>query len=151
MFFSAIPHEISSRFSRNAFDSDRGLANATLLHIVLNNTNPQLPAAHPLFLRRLHSDRTATPRLFLATALTPYQGVTYTDKKGKEHPGVEAVVRESLKLGAQNHYIDGIPSLFLGVEPLRKVIEEYSTYQSETVRSSIGQASLIAGSHHEGY
>lgn len=139
VFFAAIPSEIASRFSQDAFDPDRGLANAIILHALLNNSHSHLPAAHPLLLKHIHSDRSAKPRLFLAAALTPYQTVTYMDKKGKEHPGVEAVVRESLKLGAQNHYIDGIPSLYLGVDTFRNVLEAYSTYPQETFRSSMGE------------
>jgi hypothetical protein len=56
----------------------------------------------------------------MAAALTPYKGVTYKDTKGNERPAAEAVLREGLKLGTQNHYIDGIPALFAAAELLRQ-------------------------------
>jgi tRNA nucleotidyltransferase (CCA-adding enzyme) len=57
--------------------------------------------------------------LYLACALTPYRGITYVDVKGKMHSAVEAVIREGLKVGTKNHYLDGIPSLFSASEILK--------------------------------
>lgn len=57
-------------------------------------------------------DSTFVARLYLAAILTPFQDVEYQDHKQKHHPLVEAVIRDSLKLGTQNHYLDGIPVLF---------------------------------------
>ncbi|KAG5220327.1 CCA tRNA nucleotidyltransferase [Salix suchowensis] len=55
----------------------------------------------------------------MVKALTPYKGITYSDRKKKPHPAVEAAIRESLKLGTQNHFLDGIPALFAAAEILQ--------------------------------
>lgn len=140
VFFHAIPRQISSTFTRSDFDLDKGLANSVILKLLLDGKSPDIPAVHPLFTKHYHEDASAKPRLSLACALSPYQGVFYKDKKGKELPAVEAVVRESLKLGAQNHYLDGIPVLFLAVEPFRQLLEKYDAFLTETSRSSTGQS-----------
>lgn len=49
----------------------------------------------------------------MACALTPYRGITYVDNKNKEHSALEAVIREGLKVGTKNHYLDGVPALFV--------------------------------------
>jgi tRNA nucleotidyltransferase (CCA-adding enzyme) len=54
----------------------------------------------------------------MACALTPYGGITYVDEKKRQRPALEAVIRESLKFGTKNHYLDGIPALFLASELL---------------------------------
>lgn len=43
----------------------------------------------------------------------------YKDRKGKWHPAVEAALRDGVKLGMQNHYLDGIPALFEAAEILK--------------------------------
>jgi tRNA nucleotidyltransferase (CCA-adding enzyme) len=139
VFFSAIPQDISSEFSEPTFPLDRGLANSTVLDAILNRRlDSQIPIPHLIYLRHFQKDNSAKPRLYLATALTPYYGVTYADKKKKIHPGVEAVIRESLKLGVQQHYLDGIPVLFLAVDPVRQLCEEYASFPADRLRSSIG-------------
>ncbi|KAI0638969.1 hypothetical protein C8Q77DRAFT_1078625 [Trametes polyzona] len=85
---------------------------------------PSLPAVHPLLLSELTASTNPARRLYLAAALTPYRDLTYT-QKGKIRPATEAVIREGLKLGAQYHYLDGIPALFSAAELLRKGVAEY--------------------------
>ena len=55
----------------------------------------------------------------MACALTPYRGITYVDEKGKNRSAIEAVIREGLKVGTQNHYLDGVPALFFASELLK--------------------------------
>lgn len=43
----------------------------------------------------------------------------YKDRKDKWHPAVEAALRDGVKLGMQNHYLDGIPALFEAAEILK--------------------------------
>ncbi|KAF8321615.1 hypothetical protein DL93DRAFT_2130122 [Clavulina sp. PMI_390] len=69
-----------------------------------------LPRIHPIMLGKATSPDVKR-RLFLAAALTPYKGLTLPDKK-RLVPATETVIREGLKLGTQNHYMDGIPALF---------------------------------------
>jgi tRNA nucleotidyltransferase (CCA-adding enzyme) len=71
---------------------------------------------HPTLLSLANADPSCKARLYLAATLTPYKYITYLDKKTnkKEKPQavVDYIIRESLKLGTQNHYLDGTPLLF---------------------------------------
>lgn len=99
-----------------------GLAAATILHILLRPTSVAdiaLPPLHPLLLSALTTDPSTRPRLYLAAALTPYRSVKYKDHKDKWHLAVEAAIRDGVKLGVQNHYIDGIPALFEAADILK--------------------------------
>lgn len=49
--------------------------------------------------------------MYLAAVLTPYKGISYQDKK-KTPSAIEYILRDVLKLGTQNHFLDGIPALF---------------------------------------
>jgi len=75
------------------------------------------------------------PRLYLSCALTPYRGITYLDKKGRRQSAVEAAIRDGLKIGSKNHYLDGIPTLFAAADVLRspKLGEERLSTPSERV------------------
>ena len=79
-----------------------------------------LPPLHQLFHSALESDPSAKPRLYLAAALTPYRSVLYLDHKERSRLAVEAAIRDGVKLGNQNHYLDGIPALFQATEVLKK-------------------------------
>ena len=120
------------------------MACSLVLDTLLNSSRPELPPAHPFFLRHLSIDASAKPRLYLSAALSPFGGVTYTDKRAKVHPAVEAVVRESMKLGSQNHYVDGIPALFLSIEPFQKLLRDYPDFGAERLRSSIGPYNFLS-------
>jgi tRNA nucleotidyltransferase (CCA-adding enzyme) len=78
-------------------------------------------------------------RLFLACALTPFAGVSYTDAKGRSNPAVELAIREGLKIGAKNHYLDGIPALFLAAGKLREPRLESDRLEQSDERVAIGQ------------
>lgn len=96
------------------------LVAASILHGLL--TSPKtisLPSIHPTLTSQLAVDPTLKARLFLAAALTPYKGAKYVEKK-KEKSVVEGAIRESLKLGVQNHYLDGIPTLFAAADVLHQ-------------------------------
>ncbi|KAG9314662.1 hypothetical protein JVU11DRAFT_5467 [Chiua virens] len=66
---------------------------------------------HPTLIAHAN-DRGTRARLFLSASLYSFAGVTYEDHKHKIHPLVEAVIREGLKLGNKNYYLDGVPALF---------------------------------------
>ena len=69
--------------------------------------------------------------------MTPYADVRYTPSKKKDQkPAVEAVIREGLKLGLQNHYADGVPALFAAAAVLRGV--EVSQFEGPRERARIG-------------
>ena len=112
-------------------------AASTILHALLSDPSTLgLPSLHPLLLSQISSDRTLKPRLYLAAALTPYRHLTCTVKK-KQISAVEVVIREALKLGLQNHYVDGIPALFAAADVLKNpVLEKFS---GKNKRSKIGK------------
>ena len=102
------------------------LTNPTVSATALSGlTFPSFPPVHPLLLSEFSTPTTPLRRLYLAAALTPYDGLTYTDPKGKVRPAAEAVIREGLKLGTQHHYLDGIPVLFSGAHLLKKGVSHW--------------------------
>ena len=69
---------------------------------------------------------------------TPYRGITYVDEKGKLHLAVEAVIREGLKVGTKNHYLDGIPALFSASELFKSPDIKDEKFKSPSERVAIG-------------
>ncbi|CDO70920.1 hypothetical protein BN946_scf184829.g28 [Trametes cinnabarina] len=130
-----IPEGLGIKLSDEPSASLSALKAAMILHVLTNSTStpstlsrvpfPSLPPVHPLLLSEFLTQNNPSRRLYLATALTPYDGLTYQQAKGKVRPAVEAVIREGLKLGAQYHYLDGIPSLFSAAELLQKGVAAY--------------------------
>jgi tRNA nucleotidyltransferase (CCA-adding enzyme) len=84
------------------------------------------------------ADRSCKARLFLAAALTPYRGITCLDAKKKERSAVDAVIRDGLKLGTQNHYLDGIPPLFTASELLKSSELKGQKYADASQRVAVG-------------
>lgn len=83
-------------------------------------------------------DLTCKDRLYLAATLTPYLGVNYKDKKQKEFPAVTYVIRDLLKLGTQNHYLDGVPALFASCEVLKNPDLRKEIFKRSAERVTIG-------------
>jgi tRNA nucleotidyltransferase (CCA-adding enzyme) len=77
--------------------------------------------------------------LYLAASLIPHLGLTYLEKKKKTH-AVESAIRYSLKLGAQNHYIDGIPLLFAAAELLRNPDLNQEKFKIPSERVALGMS-----------
>lgn len=124
--FSVLPVEFVSSFSKQITSTEPSLAAPSILSDILRTVetpnSPVLPEIHPLLLTAILNDSSCIPRLFLAAILTPYKGVTYKDKKGKVLPASELVLRESVKLGTQNHYLDGIPLLLAASEVTKEQV-----------------------------
>ncbi|KAI8983356.1 hypothetical protein BD414DRAFT_515839 [Trametes punicea] len=130
-----IPEGLGIKLSGSPATPLQGLKAAILLHALSDPTSsattlsglplPSLPAVHPLLLSEFSTPNNPSRRLYLAAALTPYGDLTYTQTKGKVRPAVEAVIRECLKLGAQHHYLDGIPALFSAAETVRRGLADY--------------------------
>ncbi|KAF8588429.1 hypothetical protein K439DRAFT_1335219 [Ramaria rubella] len=108
---------------------------------------PSLPSSQAAFQKQLHmlhatllthvtADQSVVRRLYLAAALTPFRNLTYVEKK-KSKLVVEACIREALKLGVQNHYVDGIPALFIASELLS--YPQLSKFQSPSPRAALGE------------
>jgi tRNA nucleotidyltransferase (CCA-adding enzyme) len=112
------PQTLLDNFSSGPTDSIQGLIATTILHNLTTSTS-SLPPIHPLLAQHFTLHPSTKPRLFLASALTPFKGITYRDAKDKIHPAVDAVLRDGCKLGSQNNYLGGIPTLFSAAELLK--------------------------------
>ena len=141
----SVPPAFSNTFSPDPSPRGTALSAAIILQALLSpefNKSLQLPSPHPLLLSQLDSDKTLRPRLFLASALTPYAPVKYTNPKKKSIiPAVEIVIREGLKLGLQNHYADGIPALYNSAEILYGI--DTSKFEGDGERSRIGRELIV--------
>ena len=112
--FSVIPPEAQAALPPTLSESNpiSALAAASILHVLLSSDASKSLAPHATLLSVARESAAARARLYLASALLPYNGLTYRDQKDKLQPVVSAVIRDSLKLGSQNHYLDGIPISF---------------------------------------
>lgn len=118
------------------------MAAALILRHILEsqeqNVDHKFPSPHPLYFRAIENDKTCSSRLYLAAALTPYKHLTYRDKKHKDQQLVGLVIRESLKLGAQSHFLDGIPLLFTACNIIAPAIADPSKLHPTSERVGIG-------------
>jgi tRNA nucleotidyltransferase (CCA-adding enzyme) len=135
-----IPPAIASTISSQPSSPSLALAAASILQTFLRPDTALFPhpPIHPLILSGLSPSTSVVSRLYMACALTPYRGITYVDEKGKLHPAVEAVIREGLKVGTKNHYLDGIPALFSAFELLKSPDIEDEKVKSPSERGAIG-------------
>lgn len=83
-------------------------------------------------------------RLFLAASLYSYHGITYTDAKGKEQTLVKCAIQDGLKLGRQNHYLDGIPALYSASELLKGASLGQDKLKMSSERVAIGMLDKCA-------
>ncbi|KAL0581370.1 CCA tRNA nucleotidyltransferase, mitochondrial [Marasmius crinis-equi] len=137
--FSGFPPAISDTFSSQPSSEENAMKAASILQTLLKNDNANLPPIHPTFFKASKEDETCTSRLFLAAVLTPYAGITYRDHKKKELPVVEYVIRDCLKLGSQNHFLDGIPALFFACQLLRNPDLNDDRFKTPSERAAIVQ------------
>jgi hypothetical protein len=120
--FNVVPLEVKGSLSGPIAPSTSSVKAACVLRSILSPSGSaleNLTPVHPALVSSAKDDPGATARLYLAAALLPHFGITYRDKK-RTYAAVECAVRESLKLGTQNHYLDGIPLLFEAAELFEK-------------------------------
>ncbi|KAK7064653.1 tRNA nucleotidyltransferase [Favolaschia claudopus] len=160
--FNVVPPEIKSSLSAPLASSTSSVKAALTLHTLLTSnsnstpTNPQqtdLPPVHPTLLSTAKdttntNTNTTTARLYLAAALIPHFGVIYPDKKKRPQSAVECAVRESLKLGTQNHYLDGIPLLFEAAGKLENPDLSQEKFKMPSERVAIGLFLREKALHH---
>ena len=130
-----MPENMGIALLGHPFIPRKALHAAMILHALTNPTSetttlpgatsPSLPPVHFLLLSEVSTSAHTLRRLYLAAALIPYHRLTYIQAKGKVRPAAEAVIREGLKLGAQHHYLDGIPILFAGADLLKKGVSDW--------------------------
>ncbi|KAI0271652.1 hypothetical protein BC834DRAFT_967099 [Gloeopeniophorella convolvens] len=135
-----IPPAIASILSSAPAASSQAIVAASVLYTFHRPDDALFPhpPLHPLILSDISSSSSIIPRLYLACALTPYRGITYTDNKQKERPAVEAAIREGLKVGTKNHYLDGIPALFQAAELFKSPDLEDERFKTPSERVAIG-------------
>lgn len=123
--FSVLPTRVKASIPQESLEtaSSEGSAAVSILHALFSGDD-NLPPPHPAVLS-LIQDPGLKARFFLAGLLLPYLGITYRDGKAKNQSVVGVVIRESLKLGTQNHYLDGIPTLFTGIPILKNGMEHH--------------------------
>ncbi|KAI9512629.1 hypothetical protein F5148DRAFT_790561 [Russula earlei] len=134
-----IPQAIKSTVSSQPSSPSLALAAASILRTFcrLDVSFLRHPPIHPLVLSGLTASTSVVTRLYMACALTPYRGITYVDKKSKEREAVEAVIREGLKVGTKNHYLDGIPALFTASELLKSPDIKGDNFRTPSERVAI--------------
>lgn len=98
----------------------------------------QHPRVHPLILSGLSSSTSVVPRLYMACALTHYRDITYVDDKSKQHSAVEVVIHDGLKVGTKNHYLDGIPALFVASGLFKPLNVQDERFKTPSERVAIG-------------
>ncbi|KAH7914461.1 hypothetical protein BJ138DRAFT_1170563 [Hygrophoropsis aurantiaca] len=115
-----IPPQIMDIRSTSPQPFQHSVIAARILHSLLSGNATHIPLVHPTILSQARNDPGLRARLFFATGVYPYTGITYTTKKRKISL-VEAAICEGLKLGSKNHYSDGIPALFAAAERLKNL------------------------------
>lgn len=113
----ALPNYITSTFSERIHSLQTSLSAASILQELLTGN----AWSTPVHRRLLPSDQTlagSRARLFLGALLTPFRHITYIGTKMKSQSVVEAAIREGVKLGTQNHFLDGVPALFAAADLL---------------------------------
>lgn len=139
--FYAAPAINGSASSSRGPTSSAVLA-ASLLHDLISpessRSRKHLPSLHPSLLTALQLDVALKARLFLAASLYPYRGITYLDSKKKTQSMIEGVIREGLKLGTKNHYLDGIPALYKAADLFAHFNLEDALYNTPSQRVAIG-------------
>ncbi|KAJ6519339.1 hypothetical protein C8R45DRAFT_808031 [Mycena sanguinolenta] len=139
--FNVIPPEVKASLSASIAPSSSSVKAAYVLKSVLSPAGSALEnitPIHPALASSAKDDPSATARLYLAAALIPHFGITYTDRKKKPQPAVECAIRESVKLGVQNHYLDGIPLLFEAAQRLQNPDLSQEKFQAPSERVALG-------------
>ncbi|KAG6891101.1 hypothetical protein C0995_014191 [Termitomyces sp. Mi166 len=136
--FSVIPPPILATFSSPPASCDFAFTAALITHNLLhpNETSP-ISSLHPSYLSAVDADPTCRARMYLAAILTSFKGISYQDKK-KTPSAVEYIIRDVLKLGTQNHFLDGIPALFSSSITLQNPILTPERFPNASQRVALG-------------
>ncbi|KAG1749677.1 uncharacterized protein EDB91DRAFT_1327149 [Suillus paluster] len=135
-----VPPQTISIASSSPKAQDLSLRAATILYGLLSSTSlseDSIPL-HPTLRSYVLQEPGCKARLFLAASLYSYHGITYPDQKGKEQMLVKCAIQDGLKLGRQNHYLDGIPALYSAADLLKGVSLEQDRLRLPSERVAIG-------------
>ncbi|KIJ21452.1 hypothetical protein PAXINDRAFT_159537 [Paxillus involutus ATCC 200175] len=137
-----VPAEITAIASASVAASELSLTACTILHNLLSpsslDTHQPTIRPHPTLLSQASNDKATKARLFLAASIFPFAGITYKDHKQKIHPLVEAVIREGLKLGNKNYYLDGIQALYDAAAIMKGLSLDEDRFRTPSERVAIG-------------
>ncbi|KAF9243781.1 hypothetical protein BU15DRAFT_86220 [Melanogaster broomeanus] len=130
-----VPADIISVASAAVAAPELSLTACTILYNLLSPPSPETQKP----VTRLHPDPPYSyARFFLAASLFPFAGITYKDHKQKVHPLVEAVIREGLKLGNKNYYLDGIQALYDSAAMIKGLSLDEDRFKKGSERVAIG-------------
>ncbi|KAF8912926.1 hypothetical protein CPB84DRAFT_1759891 [Gymnopilus junonius] len=134
--FSVVPPEVKESLSDQFLEQNPAdaLGAASILNALLSPSQfPEL-IPHSYLLSVVTVDSSCKARLFLAALLVPYMDLTYKDKKKKSNAVTTSVIRDSLKLGTQHHFLDGIPVLFSALPLIKEHLKEHSDHPMTRVK-----------------
>ncbi|KDR85265.1 hypothetical protein GALMADRAFT_234024 [Galerina marginata CBS 339.88] len=135
--FSVVPVEVKGSLPDTFLNHDPSdaLGAVSILGSLLSfeESLPDLKP-HSSILSALHEDPSSKGRLFLAALLIPYMDLSYMDTKNKSHPTVASVLRDSLKLGTQSHFLNGIPTLFSAMPLIKRHLEDHRKQPLDRVK-----------------
>lgn len=133
-----VPPQITSIASSTPKPQELSLRAATTLHSLLSSTSEDSMSLHPTLRSYVLQEPGCKARLFLAASLYSYHGITYPDPKGKEQTLVKCAIQDGLKLGRQNHYLDGVPALYSASDLLNGVSLGQDRLKLPSERVAIG-------------
>lgn len=134
--FFVIPQEAKSAMllEMQPLNGPLSLSAPSILDALTSFQAPHPLAPHPLLLSLIADDNATKARLYLASLCLPYLGFSYQDAKKKTHLVVTSVIRDSLKFGVQNHYLNGIPTLFSSLPLLKAAMNEHKTTRLDRIK-----------------
>jgi len=145
-----IPPSVAPVLSSPLASPELGQSACAILHLLTESTDGALSHVHPRLKEAFHRDPAARRRLYLASTLIPFFNITYQDAKNRTHLAVEAAIRESLKLGVQNHYLDGIPALFAAASILKNPTVNQAINVDERVSIGLRLREKVVHNAHTG-
>jgi tRNA nucleotidyltransferase (CCA-adding enzyme) len=135
--FSFLPPEVSAKLAHPPTAASDSLTASSFLHRLIHPSQSTIPltAIHPTLRSQVDADPSCKSRLFLAAAFSSYAHSTYEDKKKKSLPAITLLLRESLRLGTQNHFLDGVPALMSASD----LLSNPDRYNTPSNRLEIGK------------
>lgn len=139
--FAFLPPAVAATIKKHPTAPSDSLTASSFLHRLVNplQSTIGLAAVHPALLSQLKVDSGCLARLFLAASFSSYSDATYVDQKKKTVPAISLLLRESLRLGTQHHFLDGIPALMAA----SGVLKNPGRFDSPDQRVEIGEQQCL--------
>ncbi|KAF7306511.1 tRNA nucleotidyltransferase [Mycena indigotica] len=133
--FNVLPVEALKTLSAPLAPANFSVKAARIIRKLITPSS-ELSAIHPSIRSSVENNPSALARLYLAAALTPFAGITYLDRKKKPQSILPCSLEQSLRLGGQHHFLDGIPLLFAAAEKLKS--PELTRWKEPSERVALG-------------